>query len=113
MRSITLHREWRQYAKFKQGHYTRNLIGFDEKFTILLLCWERGQMSPIHDHAGSNCWVKVLEGELQETVYDINADGQTVSERSVVTYHPPGVTYICGACEGANAASTVTVVPAY
>jgi len=97
MRSITLHREWRQYAKFKQGHYTRNLIGFDEKFTILLLCWERGQMSPIHDHAGSNCWVKVLEGELQETVYDINADGQTVSERSVVTYHPPGVTYICGA----------------
>jgi cysteine dioxygenase len=53
-------------------------------------------MSPIHDHAGSNCWVKVLEGELEESLYDVNPDGQTVTQRSTKIYKPPGVTYICG-----------------
>lgn len=36
-------KEWRQYSRFVESKYTRNLIGYDEKFTIILLCWERGQ----------------------------------------------------------------------
>eukprot|EP00747_Dinoflagellata_sp_TGD_P223785 gnl/TRDRNA2_/TRDRNA2_95541_c0_seq1.p1 gnl/TRDRNA2_/TRDRNA2_95541_c0~~gnl/TRDRNA2_/TRDRNA2_95541_c0_seq1.p1 ORF type:complete len:536 (-),score=65.90 gnl/TRDRNA2_/TRDRNA2_95541_c0_seq1:380-1963(-) len=27
-------------------------------------------MSPIHDHAGSSCWVKVLQGQLREVRYE-------------------------------------------
>lgn len=87
-------KEWRQYAKFSHGHYTRNLIGYDEKFTILLLCWEKGQMSPIHDHAGSNCWVKVLDGNLEETVYQVTEDGNGVHSPNASVYHPEQVTYI-------------------
>jgi cysteine dioxygenase len=26
--------------------------------------------SPIHDHAGSHCVMKILDGELQETLFD-------------------------------------------
>jgi len=87
-------KEWEQYSKFENGHYTRNLIGYDEKFTILLLCWEKGQFSPIHDHAGSNCWVKVLQGELEETLYDLGEDGVEVKLRKSTVYQPGGVTYI-------------------
>ncbi len=46
--------------------YTRTLVGYDEQFIVLLLCWEKGQSSPIHDHAGSSCWVKILTGTLDE-----------------------------------------------
>ena len=27
-------------------------------------------MSPIHDHAGSSCWGKVLQGQLREVRYE-------------------------------------------
>lgn len=64
-------KEWKQYCKWDLSHYTRNLVAYDEHFTLLLLCWNKGQMSPIHDHAGSSCWVKVLEGELTEELYDV------------------------------------------
>ena len=35
-------------------------------------------MSPIHDHAGSSCWVKVLQGQLREVRYEYrSADDQS------------------------------------
>lgn len=49
--------------------YTRNLVGYCTKFTILVLVWGPQQESPIHDHAGSSCWVKILRGKLQEVLY--------------------------------------------
>lgn len=63
-------REWGQYTNFVGNRYTRTLVGCDPKFVVLLLCWEKGQMSPIHCHARSSCWVKVLSGQLQESIYE-------------------------------------------
>lgn len=62
--------EWQQYASFTSGAYTRNLIGYDEKFTMLLLCWPANLSSPVHDHAGSSCWMKILSGRMRETRFD-------------------------------------------
>jgi cysteine dioxygenase len=60
-------REWRQYAIFRRGRYTRNIVGYSpNQFIALLLCWERGQQSSIHDHAGAHCFVKMLAGQLKE-----------------------------------------------
>ena len=42
--------------------YTRNLISSTTYFDLILLCWNGGQCSPIHAHAGSNCWLSVLKG---------------------------------------------------
>ena len=63
--------EWMQYARFKDGRYTRNMVGHGENFTVVLMCWEKKQMGPIHDHAGSDGWIKVLDGQLHEFVYDV------------------------------------------
>ena len=35
----------------------------------MLLCWGRGQASCIHDHAGSHCFMKILDGELMESLF--------------------------------------------
>ena len=36
-------------------------------------------MSPIHDHAGSSCWVKGLQGQLREVRYEYRtADDQVI-----------------------------------
>lgn len=66
--------EWMQYARFKDGRYTRNLVGHGENFTVVLMCWEKKQMGPIHDHCGSDGWIKVLDGQLHEFVYDVSDD---------------------------------------
>lgn len=65
-------------------------------FHLILLPSVADDASPIHDHAGSNCWVKVLEGELEETLYDLDEDGVGVKRREANVYQPGGVTYISG-----------------
>jgi len=65
----TRHGDWRRHALFDGQHYTRNLVIRNERFEMLVLCWSRGQRSPIHNHAGQSCWMAVLDGEIQETLY--------------------------------------------
>eukprot|EP00163_Fabomonas_tropica_P020854 TRINITY_DN36762_c0_g1_i1.p1 TRINITY_DN36762_c0_g1~~TRINITY_DN36762_c0_g1_i1.p1 ORF type:complete len:812 (+),score=162.76 TRINITY_DN36762_c0_g1_i1:218-2653(+) len=96
LKSVHLHPgEWRKYSNFEDASYTRNLIGYDNKFTALALCWNKGQMSPIHDHARSSCWVKVLEGEMQESLYKFNETRGECDLLQVNTLRPEsGTAYI-------------------
>nr|XP_057926413.1 cysteine dioxygenase type 1 [Doryrhamphus excisus] len=63
--------EWEKFAKFDKLRYTRNLV--DEgngKFNLIILCWGEGHGSSIHDHSNSHCFMKMLQGELKETLFD-------------------------------------------
>jgi cysteine dioxygenase len=52
--------------------YTRNLIATDhETFTLMLLCWNESQGSPIHSHAGSECFMRIIEGSVVESKYHV------------------------------------------
>ncbi|CAO3675421.1 unnamed protein product [Rhizopus stolonifer] len=64
--------DWNQYTLFDHSRaYTRNLIDDGNgKFNLMILAWSRGQKSPIHDHPGSHCVMKILDGKLQETLFD-------------------------------------------
>lgn len=63
--------------------------------TQLLLVWNPGKGSPIHDHANAHCIMKVLAGELTETVYDApTTEGAPLTERTRTTHHIDQVTYI-------------------
>ncbi|MFT7677217.1 MAG: cysteine dioxygenase [Planctomycetota bacterium] len=58
--------DWSEYQTWSDAGYTRNLVHRCGEFELLLLCWDKGQASPIHDHSGQNCWMAVLEGTLEE-----------------------------------------------
>jgi len=58
--------DWRDYALYGRACYTRNLIERCDEFELLLLCWDAGQRSPIHNHEGQDCWMTVLEGPIDE-----------------------------------------------
>src|SRR5690242_20436471 len=62
--------DWRDFALFDDATYTRNLIARNTWFEMLLLCWNQGQASPIHNHAGQNCWIAVLDGEIEEQQFE-------------------------------------------
>ncbi|ORZ11862.1 RmlC-like cupin domain-containing protein [Absidia repens] len=64
--------DWEKYTLFDRSRpYTRNLIDDGNgKFNLMILAWSEERHSPIHDHAGSHCIMKVLDGHLQETLYE-------------------------------------------
>lgn len=55
--------------------YRRNTIARGEWFELLALCWRSGDCTPIHDHEGSSCAFKVIEGQGTEIRYEPTASG--------------------------------------
>lgn len=85
--------EWNKYSLFDTTkNYTRNLIATDnETYTLLLLCWNPNKESPIHDHPCDGCWLRVCQGKIQETRYEINdeTDKMDVTSDEVFDHHAP------------------------
>src|SRR5262245_65673580 len=61
--------ELEEFLCFSSRGYTRNLVRAGPWYHLLVLCWKNGQRSPIHDHTGSSCGVRVLRGVLTETAF--------------------------------------------
>jgi cysteine dioxygenase len=73
------------HIHFSDEHYSRNLLAHGPQFYALVLCWKPGQASPIHDHKGASCGVRVIEGVATETSFRWQA-GRLV-EDSVTSMH--------------------------
>lgn len=63
------------HIRFSDRGYTRNLLCNGTWYHLLVLCWKNGQRSPIHDHAGSRCGVRVLRGTATETKFERAGNG--------------------------------------
>ena len=72
-------RAWRDWAVFDAAGYTRNLVHRCEAFELLLLAWDVGQESPIHDHAGQQCWMAVVDGSVEEVHFRASRAGDRKS----------------------------------
>ena len=57
------------HTYFAEDHYARNLVCRTPSFELLVLCWHPGQVSTIHDHAGSLNAISVYAGELTSRTY--------------------------------------------
>jgi len=71
--------DWHKFEFWDPHTYTRNLIYQDpeNRFALILLCWNISQMTPIHNHPNSQCFYKLLKGELIERTYqEPAADGK-------------------------------------
>jgi len=92
--------DWNKYVKFDDHRYTRNLVHEGNgKFNLMLLCWGEGMGSSIHDHSGAHCFVKMLDGQLQETLYEWPTEedaamGAPLVQRSVNQCQTNQVAYI-------------------
>lgn len=80
-------KEWEKYALADGSRpYTRNLVDKGNgksnivsklepecstslTFSKLILVWSPGKASPVHDHSGAHCLMKILKGSLKETLY--------------------------------------------
>lgn len=80
--------DFRRLVVFGEKSYRRNLLHEGPSYHALVICWRAGQRSPIHDHHGSSCAVRVLEGIATETTIAMTAQGLVYATSS--RDHPVG-----------------------
>ena len=80
--------------------YTRNLVDTgNEKYNLMALCWGEGHGSSIHDHSGSHCFVKMLDGSLKETLFEWPAhpeNDEPLTMKSERIFEKNAVSYMSG-----------------
>ena len=86
--------DWRRYAFFSDQHYTRNLVELDARFELMILCWGPGQESPIHNHEGQDCWMAVLDGEVEEVRYPMPSGSGPLHSKGTLRFGPGQVAFI-------------------
>jgi cysteine dioxygenase len=58
-----------KYEKWIEGRHTRNLIFRNDNIELLLICWNVGNVTPLHTHNGQLGWMLMVEGRLQVENY--------------------------------------------
>ena len=54
-----------KYFYWSRNFYTRNLIYKDARFEMMAICWDKGQVSRVHNHSEQKCWMMVPVGRLR------------------------------------------------
>ncbi|RHZ55416.1 putative cysteine dioxygenase [Aspergillus thermomutatus] len=92
--------DWSRYMRNDPSkNYTRNLVAdISGRANLLLLVWNPEKGSLIHDHANAHCIMKILDGELNETIYQTppaeRDHGAPLKIKKHTTYKPNEVAYI-------------------
>jgi cysteine dioxygenase len=61
--------ELEKKCKWSPDNYARITLERIPSFELILVCWEAGQVGPIHDYNGEESWFCVLQGELTEDLF--------------------------------------------
>ena len=59
-----------EFVRFQRRCYARNTVLINEFIELVVICWEVGQASSIHDHGESLCLYLVTGGTMREEVFD-------------------------------------------
>jgi uncharacterized NAD(P)/FAD-binding protein YdhS len=96
--------------------YNRAPVVVCEHYEMLVLTWGPGQSSVPHEHSGSVCVVRVIQGRASEGSFSIAADGfadleyeETLQAGQVTSLHDAGVHTIRNASEDGELLVTLHV----
>jgi cysteine dioxygenase len=64
-----------RFVAFNDAGYARHRVAASGFYELLVVCWGPGQVSAIHDHTGTACAFKVIEGEGVETTFERTGEG--------------------------------------
>ncbi|MEZ4738322.1 MAG: cysteine dioxygenase family protein [Flavobacteriales bacterium] len=62
-------RDLETYYSWNSKHYTRTCIHRNESFELLVICYEPGQTTSIHDYDSQTAWIHPVTGEVLEERY--------------------------------------------
>jgi cysteine dioxygenase len=71
------------WIHFDPHKYARNRVALFSNVEVLVMCWRSGQLTPLHDHKGSACGVRVISGIASEISYKRSNCGALVPVSTV------------------------------
>ncbi len=74
--------EFANLCRWNEKHYTRTCLARTEDFELLLICYEPGQRTSIHDYDTEEAWVHPVEGSIIEERFTLNEKGELVLMQS-------------------------------
>ena len=80
------------FTTWSKQDYTRNCLARTKQYELILLCWDIGSKTPIHDHGGENCWVYQVQGTVKEVRFEQSNGLLKVINQMILT--PGKLTYM-------------------
>ena len=68
----------REHCLFQEARYSRNKIASGPWYDLFVMGWQPGQSSCIHDHAGSSCALRIVQGTATELAFSTSGEGSDV-----------------------------------
>lgn len=60
--------------------YQRQILFENDEYQVVLFDWPKNSQTPIHEHGDSRCWMQIIQGSFEETVFD-NSTYQRISRQ--------------------------------
>jgi cysteine dioxygenase len=83
---------YEEHIEFDSLTYKKKCLKRTKDYEVVLICWRKGQQTAIHDHPDGGCWMRVVQGALQEITYT-TPNLEEVGERIL---GPGDVGFQCG-----------------
>lgn len=64
-----------RYFRWNNKHYTRTCVHRNADFELLVICYEPGQATSIHDYDSQNAWIHPVMGEVEVERYAMGEHG--------------------------------------
>ena len=78
------------YFRWNTRHYTRTCIHRNDEFELLVICYEPGQRTSIHDYDSQTAWIHPVMGEVvEERFTPVEGDGIKLARE--IHLHPGSV----------------------
>lgn len=71
------------YCNWDKDNYTRNLIYLNDRYHLLILCWQQEQLSSVHDHGRQECFMYIVKGIVQENIYQLNQNSLVEHQKNI------------------------------
>jgi cysteine dioxygenase len=80
--------DYQKYIIVDELTYNRKRIYIDDKIEILVITWDKNHEAKIHNHSENGCFLKVLEGSLEEIVFspNLNLQKKRILEKGNISY---------------------------
>lgn len=88
--------EFEKFYSWDEKTYSRNSLFENELFEVLLVCFEKGQGSPIHDYYSNEAWITVIQGKMREEKFRQHPQIKKLEKVSSVNLAPGDFSFISG-----------------
>ncbi len=68
-------RELEPFFRWNSRHYTRTCVHGNDAFELMVICYEPGQRTSVHDYDSQTAWIHAVMGTVVEERFELLPDG--------------------------------------